>query len=61
MSDLKNKKYAIVTKDGYFLTYPNLEGAGREIPLYTKEEAILEIKMYCPNCTIKKMKVKAEV
>ncbi len=57
MSDL-NRNYAIVTPEGYFLTYPNVEGAGRIIPLHTKEEAILKIKMYCPNGIIKKMKVK---
>lgn len=58
MEKKENKEeYAIIDKDGYFLTAPNENGSGRYIGLMTKKNAALYLKSYTKDCKIKKLKV----
>ena len=53
----EKKQYAIVDKEGNFLTVPNETGSGRYIGLMTKKNGELYLKMYTKDCKLKKVKV----
>lgn len=53
----KKQEYAIVDKEGYFLTAPNETGSGRYIALMTKENAKRNLVLYTKGCKLKKVKV----
>jgi len=56
---MSKEKYAIVDKEGNFLTAPNETGSGRYISLMTQKHAEQSIKMYYEKtCKVKKVKVK---
>ena len=58
MDNTQKEQYAIVDKEGNFLTAPNETGSGRYISVMTKECAEGNIKIYYKGCKIKKVKVK---
>jgi cell division septal protein FtsQ len=59
MREENKEQYAIVDKNGVFITYPNETGSGNFISLMTKSQAEGKVKMYYnKNYKIKKMKVK---